>query len=195
MKAQTLFLLMTLASVFAGCSHFDRSAQSGYSSQSTAKVQTSRSKPVVKDVAWDQVQVKTRIKQLENTIRTKKELDQYSKVLPLLKNDEERLAFLQLPDYEARARWMNQNSIPSRGQRIQDELRNIIDAQDISIGMPQNLVKKSWGDPEHIEVSGNPQFRNERWRYSKYISTPEGYKLERKVVYFEAGKVVGWELE
>ena len=35
------------------------------------------------------------------------------------------------------------------------------------------------GDPDKIEVSGNPQFKNERWKYNNYISTKEGYKLEK----------------
>lgn len=178
-----------------GCTHFERSPESGYSPNSTNKMQTYRAKPTVKDAEWGSLQSKTRIKQLENSLRTKKELDQYSKILPLLKNDQERAEFLELPGFEARSRWLNQKQVPARNQVVQEEMRELIEAQDISVGMPQTLVKKSWGEPENVEVSGNPQFRNERWRYSKYVSTPDGYKLERKIVYFEAGKVVGWEVE
>lgn len=178
-----------------GCSHFERSSGSGYSPQAGPKTQVYRTKPKVRDQEWGTLQTKTRIKQLENSLRTRKELDQYSKVLPLLKNDQERIEFLELSGFEARSRWMNQNKIPTRNQLQQESMRDLIEAQDIAVGMPQNLVKKSWGDPENIEVSGNPEFRNERWRYSKYVSTPEGYKLERKIVYFEGGKVAGWEVE
>lgn len=184
-----------LAIMISGCAAFERSEQSGYSANSPARMQVYREKPSVRDAKYDTLQTKTQIKKLENAIRTKKELEQYSKVLPLLKNDEERLEFLQEEGYEARNRWLNQRSVLARTNKIQDEMRELIDAQDIAVGMPQNLVKKSWGDPENIEVSGNPQFRNERWKYTKYISTPDGYKLERKMVYFEAGKVVGWEVE
>lgn len=178
-----------------GCSHFERSVESGYSPQQPAKVQVYRAKPTVKEQDWDSTQSKTRIKQLENTLRSQKELDQYSKILPLLKNDEERIEFLQTQGFENRSRWLNQNKIPSRTKSLGEEMRELVEAQDIAVGMPQSLVKKSWGEPENVEASGNPQFRNERWRYSKYISTPDGYKLERKAVYFEGGKVVGWEIE
>lgn len=178
-----------------GCTHFERSSESGYSPNQSPKTQVYRSKPTVKDQNWGGLQAKTRIKQLENSLRTQRELDQYSKVLPLLKTDEERLEFLELGSFEKRSRWMNDNQVPGRANILQEEMRELVEAQDISLGMPQNLVKKSWGEPENIEASGNPKFRNERWRYSKYVSTPEGYKLERKAVYFESGKVVGWEVE
>jgi hypothetical protein len=178
-----------------GCTHFERSPESGYSPQSMSKMQTYRTKPTIKDPEWGSLQSKTRIKQLENTLRTKKELDQYSKVLPLFKDDQERAEFLELSGFETRSRWLNKKDVPGRAQAQLENMRELIEAQDISVGMAQTAVKKSWGTPENIEVSGNPQFRNERWRYSKYVSTPEGYKLERKVVYFEAGKVVGWEIE
>lgn len=191
-----VFLLsLALGLASGGCSNFERSRESGYSPNERARIHTYRQKPEVKDPAWLALQNKTRLRQLESSVRTKKELDQYSRVLPLLRSEDERIRFLELADYEARQAWINNNNIISRNRIMQEEMHELIEAQDIAAGMSQTLVKKSWGDPEHVEVSGNPQFRNEKWRYSKYISTPEGYKLERKVVYFEAGKVVGWELE
>lgn len=192
MKIVMLALALVLS---AGCTHFERSSESGYSPQSAPKTQVYRTKPTVRDQEWGSLQTKTRIKQLENSLRTRKELDQYSKTLPLLKNDQERIEFLELNGFEARSRWLNANKVPARNQLQQESMRDLVEAQDIAVGMPQMLVKKSWGDPENVEVSGSPEFRNERWRYSKYVSTPDGYKLERKVVYFEAGKVVGWEVE
>lgn len=194
-KMPILTVLVLGITLLGGCSQFQRSNQSGYSPNAPAKMQVYREKPTVRDSQYDSLQTKTQIKKLENAIRTKKELEQYSKVLPLLRNDEERLEFLEIQGYEPRNKWLNQRSILSRNNKIQEEMKELVDVQDIAVGMPQKLVKKSWGDPENIEVSGNPQFRNERWKYTKYISTPDGYKLERKVVYFEAGKVVGWEVE
>lgn len=61
--------------------------------------------------------------------------------------------------------------------------------------MPAEYVKKSWGEPVNIEVSGNPIYRNERWQYNKQVATPQGYKQEKRYVYFEGGRVVGWETE
>lgn len=112
-----------------------------------------------------------------------------------MKNEAERIRFLELADYEARQTWLKSEKFFERNKQTQEQLQPLVETQDIAIGMPQVLVKKSWGEPENVEVSGNPQFRNEKWRYTKYVSTPYGYKLERKLVYFEAGKVVGWETE
>jgi len=29
----------------------------------------------------------------------------------------------------------------------------------------------------------------------RYVATPDGYRSEKRYVYFESGKVVGWETE
>jgi len=116
-------------------------------------------------------------------------------MLPWFKNDQERLDFLNQGSFEQKQKWLNEQNFMSRPQQITSEMKELVDAQDITLGMPQSLVKKSWGEPDAVEVSGNPQFRNERWRYNKYVSTNDGYKAEKKSVYFEAGKVVGWEVE
>ncbi len=187
--------LVLLGLALTACTNLDRHPLSGYSSDRKPVVETYRAPPTSKDDDRSRLSTKTRLKQLENGIRTKKEMDQYSRVLPYLKNENERIEFLELADFEVRQKWMNQKNFMDRSKLTQENMQELIDAQDIAVGMPQTLVKKAWGDPEHIEVSGNPQFRNERWRYSKYVSTPEGYKLERKSVYFEGGRVAGWEVE
>jgi hypothetical protein len=71
----------------------------------------------------------------------------------------------------------------------------LMQSQDIAIGMPMDYVVKSWGDPLIREVSGNPLFKNEKWKYSRSISTQDGFKQEKRTVYFEGGKVVGWETD
>ncbi len=59
--------------------------------------------------------------------------------------------------------------------------------------MPAELVRRSWGSPDNVDVAGNPLYGNERWRFKRYSPSPEGYRLQSKLVYFEGGKVVGWE--
>lgn len=137
----------------------------------------------------------TVLKSLENSLSSKKEMEQYSKALPLLDGPEERIEFLSLPGFEARQEWINQNRVSERSKQIGLSFEQVVKDQDIAIGMPQNLVRQSWGEPDSVEVSGNPVFKNERWRYFKYVSTMDGYKNEKKTVYFEAGKVVGWDME
>lgn len=139
--------------------------------------------------------VMARLKTLENRVVSAKELEQYSKALPYMKSDEERIRFLELGGFEERQEWLRAQDFPSRPTDTQAQMKELVDAQDIALGMPQTLVRRSWGEPESVEVSGNPQFRNERWRYNTYVSTVDGYRIEKKIVYFEAGKVVGWEVE
>ena len=89
---------------------------------------------------------------------------------------------------------INKNKIWSRANDLK-EFEEVVDSQDIALGMPTEYVKKSWGEPNNVEVSGNPIYRNERWQYNKQVSTPQGYKQEKRFVYFEGGRVVGWETE
>ncbi len=138
---------------------------------------------------------KSQLKKMESSIATRKEIEQYSKALPSFENEEERIEFLNLPDFESKQLWLNDRNFSQRSKNLQEEMADLVEAKDIALGMPSQLVKKSWGEPDVVEVSGNPQFKNERWRYHKYISTNDGYKPEKKIVYFEGGKVVGWEIE
>ena len=59
--------------------------------------------------------------------------------------------------------------------------------------MSKQAVRESWGEPEAIEVAGNPVFGNERWRFIEQIASSEGYQTEGRMIYFEGGRVVGWE--
>jgi hypothetical protein len=68
-----------------------------------------------------------------------------------------------------------------------------VSAKDIVVGMPNDIVRRSWGSPDSIDVAGNPLYGNERWRYKRQMPSSEGYRLQSRIVYFEAGKVVGWE--
>jgi hypothetical protein len=61
--------------------------------------------------------------------------------------------------------------------------------------MPQDYVRRSWGEPVNVEISGNPIYKNERWKYQRQVSTAQGFRKETRFVYFEGGRVVGWETE
>ena len=136
-----------------------------------------------------------RVRELERGLETKKEKEQYSKVLPWLRNDEERIQFLTIPNLEGRQSWINNRGIWDRAQGMSRETKDLVDNQDIAVGMPMDLVRRSWGEPTSVEVSGNPIYKNERWRYMRYSSQADGFRQEKRIVYFEAGKVVGWETE
>lgn len=193
----SLFLMICTIS----CSSFERSADSGYARPGTKSTKSGWKKleagisnqSLIKDTPLNDEQLQ--IKQLENSLSTRKEIEQYSRALPWLKNDSEKLEFLSQPGVEGKQKWLTDNNMQDRIQRIKIQLKDLVEAQDIALGMPEELVKKSWGEPESVDISGNPLFRNQRWRYNKYVSGQEGYKQERKTVYFEGGKVVGWEVE
>ena len=141
-----------------------------------------------------QISDRKRLRELERSLDTHKERLQYSKVLPWFKNDVEKIEMLNIPSIEGRQVWINKNKIWSRAKSLK-EYDEVVESADIAMGMPAEYVKKSWGEPDNIETSGNPIYRNERWQYNKQVSTPQGYKNEKRLVYFEGGRVVGWETE
>lgn len=141
-----------------------------------------------------QIVDRKRLRELERSLDTHKERLQYSKVLPWFKNDQEKIEMLNIPSIEGRQVWINKNKIWSRAKSLK-EYDEVVESADIAVGMPAEYVKKSWGEPDNVETSGNPIYRNERWQYNKQVSTPQGYKNEKRLVYFEGGRVVGWETE
>jgi hypothetical protein len=113
--------------------------------------------------------------------------------LPFLFTEEEKIQFLSLPDFESKEAWLRQINIASRVRAVDQTYRDIIANQDVAIGMTQAQLRRSWGEPTRIETSGRPEFLNQRWIYTQQISTPAGFVTQTRVVYFEGGRVTGWE--
>lgn len=141
-----------------------------------------------------EILTRKKLRQLERSLDSQKERLQYSKVLPWLNNDQEKIDVLSIPTIEGRQVWINKNKIWSRAKDLKN-FDEVVEAQDIALGMPADYVKKSWGEPSNIETSGNPIYKNERWKYIKQVSTPQGYRQETRLLYFEGGRVTGWETE
>lgn len=135
------------------------------------------------------------IRKVEMAMSSPREVQQYNKVLPLLESDSERYEFLKLGSYDERQRWLGEKQVLNRSKILPEDYSNVIANQDIAIGMSESWVKQSWGEPDGVEYSGNPAFRNQRWKYSRTLASVDGYKTQRRIIYFEAGKVVGWETE
>ncbi len=135
-----------------------------------------------------------KVRQLERGLDSPRERLNYSKVLPLFANDQEKIDYLSIPSLEGRLAWVNRNKLWNRDKTNPDFMA-LTETQDITLGMSQELVRKSWGDPQQVEHSGNPIYKNERWKYTRELPTVSGYKRERRYVYFEGGRVVGWETE
>ena len=176
--------------LLAACSSFDRTAQSGYSGNS----QSGWKKTSTNMTTMPQTS-RPELRNLEASLSGKRDIEQYSKALPWFTNDDERTEFLALKSFEDRQRWMLRHEFFNRPKEALAQYQQIIETRDIAVGMPEPLVKKSWGDPEFVDASGNPMFKNYRYRYQKQIPTVDGYREERKTVFIEAGRVSGWETE
>jgi hypothetical protein len=139
------------------------------------------------------VETRIRLKRAEQRLATRRDKKQYYNVRSALRSDRERLYFLSLPTYEARERWAQQRGLGAQDETYSDEVAKTIEGNDIALGMSQKAVMESWGDPDMVETAGNPLYGFERWKYNRYVSGNEGYQKELRVVYFEGGRVVGWE--
>ena len=147
------------------------------------------------DAQKEEVILRFKVRGLERSLDSNKERIQYSKVIPYLTTDQEKFDFLSIPSIEGRQAYVNKNKIMNRSKTRGKEYFDAVEAQDIVLGMTQDLVKRSWGEPDSVEFSGNPIYKNEKWRYVRDVPTPQGYKRERRYVFFEGGRVVGWETE
>jgi hypothetical protein len=207
-------IFMLSALTVCACTTLQRSQQSGYAegSQPTSPSNLSESenslehKRVAYELGYDPntaltedqlraIDDRRQLRILERRIESQREKEQYSKILPWLNSDKERIQFLSIPTVEGRQAWIQQNGVWQRSKAPRPALKEIIDQGDIAVGMPQDYVKKAWGEPQDKEVSGNPLYKNEKWKYTRYVSTGDGFKKETRYVYFEGGKVVGWETE
>lgn len=182
--AGAFMCLFALVALTPACSNLQRSAESGYGITSpSARLQPAVAEP------------NARLKQLEAGLTDPRSLEQYSRWLPWFRDDNEKVFFLSLPTVQARQAWVAEQDIPGRAKRISQELKAVIEAKDIALGMTESMVKQSWGEPEVVEVSGEPAFRNSRWKYNRQIATPDGFRTEKRTVYIEGGKVSGWDTE
>jgi len=139
------------------------------------------------------VENRVRLKRLESRLGSQREKRQYYGVRSSLKNDRERIQFLSLPSFEARDRWIQSRGLGGDEDKRTDQVNQIIENNDIALGMSKKAVMESWGDPDAVENAGNPMYGFERWLYNRYVSGSEGYQQESRIVYFEGGRVSGWE--
>lgn len=135
------------------------------------------------------------LNRLESKLETNREKRQYYRYKGLMLDDQERIHFLNLPTVEARERWAANRGHTTEEDGYPDHIAELIEKNDVTVGMSQKAVVESWGDPDIVEVAGNPVYGNERWRYSKYLSSNEGYQKVDRYLYFESGRLVGWETE
>lgn len=185
--------------LFLSCSHLQRSLESGYSQANPSQKKffsvSDKNMKAEGNEGLQKIFDTNQIQHLERTLQTRGEKEQYAKILPWLSTEEEKKQFLSLSSVESRKAWIEDKKILQRVNENNSEYKELVDNQDIALGMPMEFVKKSWGDPVATEVAGNPIYKNERWKYIKQLSTTDGFQQQKRIVYFEGGRVVGWEVE
>lgn len=205
----TVILRSVLAVVcLTGCIELARSEKSGYMGQSTEQPNFGRDRKTEEREAkisemglnhelsnndTESVNLRIAVGKAEKALEGKREREQYFKNKPYMRNDRDRLEFLRLDSFEARNRWLNSKGILASMTQHSQAVQSLIDINDVALGMTKQAVRDSWGEPDLVEVAGNPIYGNERWHYSEQTSSTEGYRSQHRLVYFEAGRVVGWE--
>jgi hypothetical protein len=140
------------------------------------------------------LKLRSMLRRAEASLEGRRERDQYFRNKPYMRDDRERLEFLSLPSFAVRQSWLNARGIqPGPGMQHGDAIQALIDINDITIGMTKQAVRDSWGEPELTEVAGNPIYGNERWYYREETSSTDGFQTQERWVYFESGRVSGWE--
>ncbi len=218
MSSQALLTVtcLILAGLSSACTHLTRSTESGYSYQDGPYSKSNsgasqfyderlslRESESREELGFHEYQslsegqnqaVKQRIqlKSMERRLGTQTEKKQYYKYKGQMKNDQERMTFLSIPSTQARERWAMQRGLVEP-EGFEGEIADLIEKNDIAIGMSEKAVVQSWGDPDLVEVAGDPVYGNQRWRYSRYVSATDGFDKKTRIIYFESGRVVGWE--
>ncbi|MDZ4660374.1 MAG: hypothetical protein SGJ18_02015 [Pseudomonadota bacterium] len=159
-------------------------------SQAKAQVRALSPKGEISDAAIERKQLLNR---LEYRIANKKESELYYRYKPYFSSDSQRIRFLQTDSYDTKIDWLRHYKITTEIEKFQPQVQAMIDASDITLGMQKEAVVQSWGEPEAKEISGNPTYGNERWKYVKHVPENANYGLETRYVYFEGGLVSGWE--
>ena len=205
-----ILTVLTLLLYLSGCSLFGRSSESGaenYESdpelldyyhekqtfeRSKARAQMKAISPKA-EISDEAIERRQLLNRLERKIATKKEVELYYRYKPYFVSDSQRIRFLQTDSYDTKVDWLRHYKITTEIEKFQPHVQSMIESSDITLGMQKEAVVQSWGEPEAKEISGNPTYGNERWKYIKHVPENGNYGLETRYVYFEGGLVSGWE--
>ena len=110
----------------------------------------------------------------------------YANIRDKMKNDSEKIYYLELPSAEERMAYAQTKGWTTTPEKYNAEWEKRLATRqsEIALGMTKQEVMDSAGRPERVEIAGNPRNENERWIYS--------VSGDSKFIYFEAGKVEGW---
>ncbi len=79
------------------------------------------------------------------------------------------------------------------GEEMDAQIHQALRLGELTLGMEKDDVLSVWGQPRAVESAGDPQVGNQRWIYLNGLS--ENWSIgPKRIVYFEAGRVSGWEI-
>jgi len=208
-------ITMVLISIgLSACGTLQRSDSSGYANYNTistnpvkeyyndqmsaqevrarTELGISKSKPL-NETEVRRLNTRITLNRLEGRLTRDKVRKQYYHYKPMIRNDNERIQFLRIPTYEGRERYANSRNLVKSFNNFDDGTLKMIEQNDIAVGMNQQAVRESWGDPDAVNVAGNEIYGNQAWSYTKMVSSDDGYTKQHRVIYFENGRVIGWE--
>ncbi|MGE3974912.1 MAG: hypothetical protein AB7F59_10335 [Bdellovibrionales bacterium] len=185
---------LSIATSLAGCSLMQRHESSGYSSWDQEQWNKESSdfspEPPRSKRQRRPANVENELYVLEKKISTESEYNDYNNFKNNL-SDKNRVEYLKQKDKNSRSRWLA--SVGVSDAHYDATTQNAIEESDIVLGMPKDAVIKSWGEPEEVQVAGNPNYGNERWLYTHFESSTDGFQKQERFIYFEKGRVVGWQ--
>lgn len=214
-NSMKLVLILTILNITIACSHLQRHTKSGYYDYSDgnyvakdhfqakksyeyelAKQRAGLSnKKVLSEHEHHMVLRQLKLQKLEEQLTTKKQKTLYYENKPYM-NTQQMLEYLNLSTDGQRKSYLLQNQIqPPSMESYSPEISELIDGNEIALGMTKEMVKQSWGEPDNIEYAGNPIYQNEKWSYKTTSPSLNGYVHENRVIFFESGRIAGWTKE
>jgi hypothetical protein len=203
-----MMITSSLALLTASCGSLQRSGKSGYAFQDDTDNGRGRldleQDAAMREMGFnddhslsgrdqDAISFHILLTKAEKALEGKREREQYFKSKSHMKDDRERLGFLRLKTYEEKEKWLIAHGIQGTTAAHPPEIQALVDVNDITLGMTRQAVRESWGAPEAVEVAGNPIYGNERWNYSEQVASQDGFRTEKRTVFFDSGRVSGWE--
>jgi hypothetical protein len=198
------FMMMVIFPGLTACAALERRSQSSsegyYSTPQQSKFEAEAREELglpngyLSSFDRHRLKERTYLKELEHRMDSRSDKAQYYQIKSSLNSDSERIQFLQLGSRDSKAKWVTSTGLNRQNQHS-EEIARIIEAKDIALGMSESAVRESWGDPDLIEVAGDRVYGYKRWKYQRMVSGNAGYQREMRAVYFEGGRVVGWETQ
>jgi hypothetical protein len=88
------------------------------------------------------------------------------------------------------ARELSGQPDPEEWALAQNRIRSTARTADVTYGMSPMDVRTAWGEPREVQHAGVTHSGNMRWVYNHGLNADTS---GARVVYFENGRVAGWE--